>query len=349
MDAKPGLRTEEIDKIIHAMESPNEPPPGAVRALEAIEKSERRSSAFLDELAKQNEGAVARITAQLQVASLIPHEFQDRSDEISRVFEQTQRQLSQAAESARAKLAESLIIEPDNVSRFNFPALPALAFPQWSKIDWTATQKLLTKGVIHLADRGWTAPSWMIPRDAGKLGESKDEEIDDYFLRSYLGDNGDEGRLKPTFAKLFKNKNMEKWKSLLEEVFECIEKRRYKVCVPSLLTILEGFTAERLCEQFKLSPRETNVSVSLKRAKRHQGGDFTGLMWMSLVVFLEHLFASSDFERTSPTFINRNWILHGRSATNWTAIDAVKLVNALATLNWLFELREERHRRSLTR
>jgi hypothetical protein len=348
MHAKKAFRPEEIDRIMQAMKSTVELPPGAARALEVIEESERQSSTILEELAKQNEGAVARITAQLQAASFIPHEFQDRSDEISRVFEQTQRQLSQAAESARAKLAESLIIEPDIVSRFSFPALPALAFPQWSEIDWEALQKLLIRGVIRLADCGWTAPSWMTHWQIRKLGESTDDEIDDFFLTSYLGDNGDEGRLKPAFAKLLKNKNTEKWKSLLEEVFECIENRRYKVCVPSLLTILEGFTAERLCEQFKLSRRETNVSVSLKRARRHQGGDFTSLMWMSLVVFLEHLFAPSDFERTSPTFINRHWVLHGRSATDWTATDAVKLVNALATLNWLFELGEKRHRRSLT-
>jgi hypothetical protein len=188
----------------------------------------------------------------------------------------------------------------------------------------------------------------MIPRDAGELGDSTDDEIDGYFLKAYLRENNDEGRLKPTFADLLKSTKMEKWRSLLEEVSECIEKGRYKVCVPSLLTILEGFTAECLCEQFKVSRRETNVSVALKRTKWHEGGDMSSLMWMSLVIFLEHLFASSDFERNSPTFINRHWILHGRSATDWTATDAVKLVNALATLQWLFELRETRHSRPPT-
>ncbi len=189
----------------------------------------------------------------------------------------------------------------------------------------------------------------MIPRDAGELGESTDDEIDDYFLTVYLGENNNEGRLKPTFAELLKSTKIEKWKSLLEEVLECIENGQYRVCVPSLLTILEGFTAECLCEQFKISPRETNVPIALKRTKRHEGGNMNSLMWMSLVVFLEHLFASSDFERNSPTFINRHWILHGRSATDWTATDALKLVNALATLHWLFELREKRQRSTLTK
>jgi hypothetical protein len=60
-------------------------------------------------------------------------------------------------------------------------------------------------------------------------------------------------------------------------------------------------------------------------------------MWTSVVLFLDHLFASSDFQSASPAFINRHWILHGRSATEWTEVDVLKLVNALATLHWLFD------------
>ena len=58
---------------------------------------------------------------------------------------------------------------------------------------------------------------------------------------------------------------------------------------------------------------------------------------LSAVTFLDHLFKPSDFEATRPTIINRHWILHGRSATDWTVADALKLVNALATLHWLFK------------
>jgi hypothetical protein len=72
-----------------------------------------------------------------------------------------------------------------------------------------------------------------------------------------------------------------------------------------------------------------------KKAKWHDEESFTGIMWLSAVTFLDHLFAHSDFECTTPQFINRHWILHGRSAAEWTATDALKLANALATLHWL--------------
>lgn len=56
-----------------------------------------------------------------------------------------------------------------------------------------------------------------------------------------------------------------------------------------------------------------------------------------MVNFLSHLFAHAPFDSPRPQFINRHWILHGRSATDWAATDALKLVNALTALEWLFE------------
>jgi hypothetical protein len=49
-----------------------------------------------------------------------------------------------------------------------------------------------------------------------------------------------------------------------------------------------------------------------------------------------HLFAFASFESTPPKFMNRHWILHGRLATEWTAIDAIKLLNALGTAKAMF-------------
>ncbi len=87
----------------------------------------------------------------------------------------------------------------------------------------------------------------------------------------------------------------------------------------------------------KIINRKTiKVRTAVENASWHQQSDFIGVTWMSVVTFFEHLFANSDFDSTAPTFINRHWVLHGRSATDWTAADALKLVNSLATLIWFF-------------
>lgn len=65
MVATKGLRPEKIDKLMQAIKSPIELPPGAAEALAIIEESQSRSRAIAGELAKQQEVATARISAQL--------------------------------------------------------------------------------------------------------------------------------------------------------------------------------------------------------------------------------------------------------------------------------------------
>jgi hypothetical protein len=324
--------SDRIAKLIQGM-PPITLPKGLAEALEKLQTP----SLAAHEFASLHSEAAERLAGQLQAVCAIPPEVQARMDELFRSMEQTQREIASAANFARARFERYLAFEPIEVPHFEFPALPELRLPELPEIDWTATIQSMKCGVVRMADNGWTAPSWMIPREAGELGEVSDSEIDDYFLRNYLGDGPNEGQLKRTSERLLNSAGMEKWRDLLEEVFDCMGKGKHKVCVPSLVSVLEGFIAECLYKEVKSSRRDLSVSVALKRTKWHESGDFTGLFWASAVVFLDHLFAHADFESPRPTFINRHWILHGRSATDWTATDALKLVNALATLHWLFE------------
>jgi hypothetical protein len=186
-----------------------------------------------------------------------------------------------------------------------------------------------------MADRGWTVAAWMSLPDIPALGEASDDEIDSFFVKSYLGSKGESGELKTLSNDLLTSNEISPWKGLLEEVFSCILEGHYKVCVPALVTVIEGFAAQCLYKQLNTSRRELKVAATLKKAKWHEEESFTGIIWLSVVTFLDHLFAHSDFESTTPQFINRHWILHGRSATEWTTTDALKLANALATLHWL--------------
>jgi hypothetical protein len=180
-------------------------------------------------------------------------------------------------------------------------------------------------------------PSWMIPREAVEMETATDSEIDDYFLQNYLGDGPNQSQLKISSQQLLKSPGMEQWRDLLSEVFDCMASGKYKICVPSLATILDGFVAASLCKHANAPKHDIKVVVTLKRAKWHEKGNFTAVFWTSVVNFLTHLFAHAPSDSPRPIFINRHWILHGRSATDWTATDALKLVNALTTLDWLFD------------
>ena len=119
----------------------------------------------------------------------------------------------------------------------------------------------------------------------------------------------------------------------MEEVFDCLRMGKPKVCVPALLTVLDGFLAEHLVRKQIMPANKTNVAKYLKTFDSTEETRPVTTWWMSAVNFVESLFETTDFRTDAPTFINRHWILHGRAKTNWSMIDALKLLNALATLH----------------
>ena len=283
-------------------------------------------------------GLIARFEAQESLFSRHQTDYFKDIPGFGDAFRQTRYELGQASEFARAHTAMTEHIrevERFRFPQFEFPVLPNWMIPEFDQTPWIMPRKSHEKGAIVLADQGWTIPAWISMRAIQTLGKSTDEEIDAFFLRSYLGEHENAGELKDTSEKLLASDELRQWRSLLQDVFDCIQIGKYRVCVPSLLTVLEGFVAESLAKKFNASRRDTNIPASLKKRIMHDDEPFSELLWMCVVTFLNHLFAHSDFESTCPAFINRHWILHGRSATEWTVTDALKLVNALSTLHWL--------------
>ena len=245
--------------------------------------------------------------------------------------------LSQDGLKALGSIAVPLqMISRIEIPQFKFPDIPEWKFPELPEIDWDAFTEKQRGGALALANKGWTVPPWMTLPDVPRLDKLTESDVEDFFLASYLGVDGEEGELKRTLSTLAASSEMEQWKGLLEEILECIGNGKYRVCVPSLLTILEGFTIESLHKKRRINRKNTKVKSAIEDTRWHQQKGFDGIMWLSVLTFLGHLFASSDFDSSAPTFINRHWILHGRAAADWTAVDALKLVNAISTLHWLF-------------
>jgi hypothetical protein len=82
--------------------------------------------------------------------------------------------------------------------------------------------------------------------------------------------------------------------------------------------------------------KDTYPFTALKNAKWHEAKTLDARFWKAGIIFLSRIFAYSDFTQQPPTFINRNWILHGRAPVDWTLSDALRLVNSLTTLVFLF-------------
>lgn len=268
--------------------------PKLARLLEEI-----HGSSAVGEMLKQQETAAARISEQLRAGSVIADWVKQQESAAARIREQlaaslnfqpasldalaalaesvnkTTSELARAAEFSRASVELTEAIRSAEQWRiqlptFDFPALPELNFPTLSEIDWSATIQSMKAGVIRMADRGWTAPAWMIPREAAEMETATDAEIDAYFVQNYLGDGPNQNQLQASSEQLLQSTAMEQWRDLLSEVFDSMASGKYRICVPSLVSILEGFLAAALAKHASAPKRDIQVVVRLKRAKWHE-------------------------------------------------------------------------------
>jgi hypothetical protein len=308
----------------------------ALRQMAEMSSAQSYSSSIAAELAQQ-ESVASRVAAQTHECFRASEEFQKQYSAIQKMIEESQSGLAKAAEFARAQAAisdQALKVAAITFPHFEIPAFPKLVFPEVPRIDFNGFTKEVHAGAVRMADCGWTIASWM-PINLSQFANSTEQEIDEYFLQQYSGNESFEGRLKVTSEELLSSAELKKWNALLQEVFQCIQEGKHIICVPALVSVIDGFFTEHLIKALSLSQRHVKPNKALEKAKWHEDDTVDGLVWSSVVVFLNRMFADAPFDQPRPSFINRHWILHGRSETEWKQVDALKLVNALATFHWV--------------
>lgn len=78
----------------------------------------------------------------------------------------------------------------------------------------------------------------------------------------------------------------------------------------------------------------------LKESKLHDKEGWEAVFatpWISNLAFIQNLFLRREFDQPQPSFLNRHWVLHGRSELNWKLADALRLLCAIDTLAWAQE------------
>jgi hypothetical protein len=202
------------------------------------------------------------------------------------------------------------------------------------RIDWAAGLKKLEDSHTALAEAGWTLVDWIGLQDLTALSHKTPEELDEFFTEGFMTD--DARNLHALRDELLGCSRLAQWHQLIDEIFASIDDGRHRIAIPATFTIIDGFLASFLVKHSIMSPRNSSPF----RALANQGWDQAGydaFFWRSCLIFLEKLFGHSPFTQDQPSFINRHWILHGRSAVDWTLADALRLVNALSALDFLFE------------
>ena len=114
---------------------------------------------------------------------------------------------------------------------------------------------------------------------------------------------------------------MSTWATLLREIGSSIVDGRHRVTIPALLCTLEGYVIRTVIRPQGAEARDIRIIARLKEKsplRADQDLNATGIPWLSAITFLDLLFARSYFDQPAPSLLNRHWVLHGRSETDWT-------------------------------
>ncbi len=240
------------------------------------------------------------------------------------------------AEARFTQFAEKFVLAMDEARRVFTPLLEK-ALPIIQKLvetDWAAVFDEHEKSFLYIADCGWTPPDFIGLGELLALHLKSPEELDRYFVEGFM--ENDAENLKILGETLKRNPELSQWHPLIDEIIASIRAGHHRVAIPATLTIMEGYLARALVKASLTTAKNVSPFKVLEEAKWHEAKTLDARFWKAGVLFLSRIFAHSDFTQQPPTFINRHWILHGRAPVDWTLSDALRLVNSLTTLVFLF-------------
>lgn len=181
-----------------------------------------------------------------------------------------------------------------------------------------------------IAELGWVIPSHAtLTEYAAIIAPISDiKSADEAFTNYYLSDNAIE--LKGLKTDLLKCSDIKTWQPALEEAFLNLDEGRNMSCIALLLPLIDGVTSIKFSEPnfYKLNNRKAFFREKLRMAETR----LTKYLWQSYEAFADNFFKSCQ---SSPSFLNRNWLLHGRDIPSSNLSDCLRLLQALETITYL--------------
>jgi hypothetical protein len=149
------------------------------------------------------------------------------------------------------------------------------------------------------------------------LVDKSPDEIDAFF-EAYFED----GALGALREEILGDPKMHKWRTLLDQCFKNYGAGDFHICIPSLITVLEG--SFNYLTFFNDGNRKRFFDGHIETAT-----GFQKLTWISLRSFCDVIFMPGD-PRKSTDYINRHKILHGLDdPSTWKKVDCLRLFQAL--------------------
>ncbi|MDM5332873.1 hypothetical protein QUF56_06490 [Ureibacillus composti] len=189
--------------------------------------------------------------------------------------------------------------------------------------------KTLNNVITKIDETGWTLPTEMAIYPIKVLGQTNEIKDINQFFHFYF--TVDESRnFKGLVEGILSSKIDEKFKTAIKECVFAYESKKYIITSITLITVIEGILS-------KFYPDKTNVRMmkvcqTQVDSIEEKNSIIEKHIWHSYNNFVRKLYEKSDFSNAEPSFINRHWLLHGRSEYNLTEIDCLRLFNAVSSI-----------------
>lgn len=173
---------------------------------------------------------------------------------------------------------------------------------------------------------------WSLPMNMGlsKVDNLKDINLNGKNINNFFEDFYNDKQLKVSIKHILKSDINEHLKKVFTECIDIFNMGKYATSTTTLLTVLEGILSDFGDDQTdtrmkRICRFQMDKTKSDKKIINH-------LIWVSIFKFIEELYNKSKFNQNEPGYINRHWILHGRTKRELDRIDAIRIINAIHSL-----------------
>lgn len=177
---------------------------------------------------------------------------------------------------------------------------------------------------------GWTLPAELSIYAVNVIGKTDTvPDIDSFMLDLYIGD--DYERYKMMVDSIMKSPISAGIKKLIDESCFAFEHRKYAICANALMSVIEGILSTFW--EDKSNTRMMQICQAKVNELAEEKDHITKkYIWISYNKFIRKLFEKNNFAAEEPSFINRHWLLHGRSVYDIEEIDCLRLLNAVSSI-----------------
>ena len=178
-----------------------------------------------------------------------------------------------------------------------------------------------------LGENGWTIPTKFTFGDLDFISQITPShmEYDNYFNTYYNDKN-----VKNIITDIKKTKQLsEIQEKLFDECVDVFWQKKYQLCVNGLISILEGCLSNIWSDK---NNTKMMICKEYQEQSKSQHKPIKTLIWISVYNFIQSLYQKSEFEKDEPIIVNRHWVLHGRTQTEWERVDCIRLLVAIYTI-----------------